>query len=1196
VPAYIIETGRSYRNPIESEDFQRTWDGFDGVPNGYQIEFHGEGPGSLPLGKDNVHYIGDEEDTEVFNGGKDRRPVYRWYRSGRTTNNPDHTYINEPQLQKKDVPGEGSKGKIIKSYNPEPRRNTPSFYMLNGPGTSGSPTPTRFYRHYKRSVNNTKITSNPNEGNGYRNTGTIGFMCTSSSDAAAYNVDNDATPLYHYRASNFDDDFYTIDPASEVNLSGGPIAPRDPEDGDYVYQGIIGYVYTISYGGGRKQVIDIGQIGPTGQCVDKSGWYNYTQTWSRARYNTQRDGSDSRTEGTPGVVGWGHPGNVSVADEEANFEWFYGLNGAVKGAVPRYLGFEDMYDSQFVYYLYDTSYPWNGPIFGIQYRLSDAGCCPNASRNNGDSDCIPNYSYHSHFYEIRQDSWQTTKSIIEIDDLNSVGVNESFWECGTDSTRIFFRYTSTSGAFKRGETINGWIATEVRYFGNEQKCGFIELGEKDAETGAGNKFSYQQSLTAADGATAIVLAGYGIRDKCAFWGVYEFPKKVVYERVDINPEALVAQRTLDEAVMEAVINEEGELADVNILNAGTGYNIENVQISVSSPGVLESFSGGDMASEMMNQVNLQEDALSELDGQGYEAEKFRNRDLQMHNALDKGRNTLSKSSKKTKKRVVYNRGKAEIQKQATVEVTSIDKQGAITGVQITDPGSGYNNDEPPYIAVVIPEKVTRALEGQDTSKMNPLTAGNTNALQNVSQYMGSDDDESDFDIGALMDEGFSQLDAGLSTEIPEGYIKITDINDKAQTTLCQDLSAACLDHEFPQAIAAALPRQEQFVHLRSVSDDLDAYFANEFVSVEEVANKADNEIASRGGLYGFNLGNRCIKIPQPNTYKVSRFFDIPCTYRTTSEPLTTIPGIDEPKTVAYGWLIHKYCASEKENATFNVSMTLEGRTTGSLGQDFMTFLREVMPTATLTPTRKITSNNNDTKTWNCSRGSVKGRCYEDPNNSGVVFVPIGLDENTFDYNQSGYSEFQQLQLWLHDNLTYSPGLSVSWILQSTVVPPSGTPGQPGYNPGSSGTSASYNYTGIAAAPWSGGQPPNECWDTYVRGVAANDGPLDVYCGYDADGDGISGDTYNNVAPLMSICAAVHDVMDVAIAIQPGRITSDNKMIMGPYDGEVRVRNYLTGTTQTYAKAVQYLGNPYFSECDVEYGGSQNIADVIGGGF
>ena len=166
----------------------------------------------------------------------------------------------------------------------------------------------------------------------------------------------------------------------------------------------------------------------------------------------------------------------------------------------------------------------------------------------------------------------------------------------------------------------------------------------------------------------------------------------------------MAQRTLDEAKLEAIINSEGELSGVEIINSGRGHNIENIQISVTSPGVLEEFSGGDMAAEMMNSVSLQEDEFSELEGQGYKMQKLRNKDLQMHNTLDKSRNTISKESKKSKKSVVYNCGKSEIQTQATVTVTGLDKDGGITNVQVTDPGSGYNADHPPYIAVVIPEK------------------------------------------------------------------------------------------------------------------------------------------------------------------------------------------------------------------------------------------------------------------------------------------------------------------------------------------------------------------------------------------------------------------------------------------------------------------------------------------------------------
>ena len=119
MPAYILETSRSYRNPIEAKDFLRTWDGFEGVPDGYQIEFYDEGPGSLPLGKDNVHYIGDEQDVIV---GTERMGIYRFYKGGTDAN---YDYWVENKLTKDDYPGEKNKGKEIKAYHPQPRRNAP---------------------------------------------------------------------------------------------------------------------------------------------------------------------------------------------------------------------------------------------------------------------------------------------------------------------------------------------------------------------------------------------------------------------------------------------------------------------------------------------------------------------------------------------------------------------------------------------------------------------------------------------------------------------------------------------------------------------------------------------------------------------------------------------------------------------------------------------------------------------------------------------------------------------------------------------------------------------------------------------------------------------------------------------------------------------------------------------------------------
>ena len=63
---------------------------------------------------------------------------------------------------------------------------------------------------------------------------TIGYVFTSESDANAYKDPNeDVAAIYHYKYQNPDgvvygediDNFYTIDPSREVNLSGGPIAP-----------------------------------------------------------------------------------------------------------------------------------------------------------------------------------------------------------------------------------------------------------------------------------------------------------------------------------------------------------------------------------------------------------------------------------------------------------------------------------------------------------------------------------------------------------------------------------------------------------------------------------------------------------------------------------------------------------------------------------------------------------------------------------------------------------------------------------------------------------------------------------------------------------------------------------------------------------------------------------------------------------
>ena len=49
-------TGRSYENPVDSEDYNKTWSGAEAdaanVPNGYQITYEDNGPGGYKFGKD----------------------------------------------------------------------------------------------------------------------------------------------------------------------------------------------------------------------------------------------------------------------------------------------------------------------------------------------------------------------------------------------------------------------------------------------------------------------------------------------------------------------------------------------------------------------------------------------------------------------------------------------------------------------------------------------------------------------------------------------------------------------------------------------------------------------------------------------------------------------------------------------------------------------------------------------------------------------------------------------------------------------------------------------------------------------------------------------------------------------------------------------------------------------------------------
>ena len=1303
---YIRETGRGFPNVDSGGEYQKVWQRpeygkykshkhHSGPGTNYTITFNDEGPGTSIFGEDKVYYIGDQEVQCVGECDTERVGIHRFYRPGM-----DHKYSTYQNLRDDDVPDEREKSKVKRGYVKEPRSGAPVFYLARS--EKGSRTQP-LYAHYEADRNDSLLSTSSNVGNGYVQTGLLGYVYTSAANAAADASANEtAVPLYHYfRSTSTEkrDNFYTIDPAAEVNLNGGPIAPKDPHDREYQYQGIIGYVWADDFGSGNvKQIREQGLLGPVGygspvDYATRAGWYNwdydgsgiYTHENYEYQYDAdagpleptpiQRSGRNYRYNGSPAVhkhpdFGWGNPTLCPNLNTDAYFEWLYGKNGAVKAAVPRFLEFHSAFDSQFVYYIYDTSYPWKGPIFSIQYALSDRHCCPNQSVTVDEDDtCVCNESllnksYHSHFYEIREDSWRTTRTRLDITQgSGAVGVADSFKPVDTDTKRIFFRYLSREGTpYQEGDTINGWEISEVAYFGNKLRCGYMEL------TGDGDKFSAgQQFTTPVDpdnetilpSRTAEVLAGYGITDRAGYFGVYEFPKRISYYKVEIDRTALVNKQSLDLAEIECTVDKNGRISDVEIINGGKGYI--NPRIVIEEPAQLTEGGANDHAREQLRQLGEWEGAplrsptnkLDNPDGRKYNfTQKKLQRNIAGQNkkvekAFDKRENVVPysevsdiqidkadrvkgedggvKRSSSTGKKVYVERERVRTMsaehrrkgkfKQAVVEIVSLNKEGGIEEILIKNRGQGYDPDpnRRPKVWVVQVEEEQYKFRGPNTKKMrkkwknvvdpSDKTDITETAIDGIKGETRRRSGAAEGEI-SIMDDGvigsFKSMMQGFTQSYPTGYIRFSGTDEVEKTSLCSNLPPACVGVEIPSIVGKALFKPETVEGLISASGAFKSVMENQYPDMVRAAEQTDQAADNLSSLYGWNGNQQCISLPQPKFYNVTRLADLPCPFTDAED------GRD------YGWVIYKYCGSDSDNAHFNVSLSVEGETKGSQGADFMEFLQK-LPRPNLTPPRPVMNGGDKRKMWKCSRQNIKGRCYWDPSGGNdVVFVPVGLDENTFDWSSSDFDEADQLSLWMGDNFDRTTK-AVGYTIPGTPgTPGSGTEGDPDYEPPTPGTPDEdfdvQTFNIIKTTPLTGGVPTHECWDTYLRHSGNSNGVLDVYSAYYIQGSGSNqtqgktagtgfwGNTrlYNGESCPFSPCTytvysnygstgftgsaiALEYVNDVSIAIDP-RLISQRGMKMGPYTGTLNIKNWATGATIAFGQAVQNMGNPFYNEC------------------
>ena len=1122
MPIFIEETARGYPDPVDSET--------------QDVEFYGSGKGSYIVGKDEVFYIGDPE-TLVLTNTAQRNKIYRMYDGVAR----DHLYTNDEEEKPR-------------SYNREPRNSLEYVFTLMKNNVNGS---IPIYRLYNSTTKDTRL-STTSSASGYSNLGIIGYGFPSLAAANNYRnskIAENAVPLYNYYSADATDSFVTLHPENEVNLqeyNSGPLGPpypgddrQNPDRGDqYTYQGILCWVFERVSGTDLKKVIEVGKPQYSGSAflygwlTDVNGGTALGETptnWKMGRYSPFAQ-------------------LFRINDNRANFTFLYGEFGPVKAALPRFLGYKFLYDSQFFYYLYNTSDPWNGPMFGVRLftdKNSEGNCCitppsgGGGGGGGGGSTCPTTDPWiRRYFYQPRPNTWKTKITRIYTDVTTDSGQDQNILTAGTNDRIVFFRYTAGSFNLVEGDTVNGWRITEHRYMGDELSTGFIRISPvtEGTDGGAFNYGSVYSSSNTQFPASFVALAGWGIPDRAAIFGVYEFRKKVSYYKVELHPDAAIPKRTMDEADITANIDNNGKVASLTIHNGGYGYSL-NARVEILPP------------------PNKNTQAEVEKTRNYYVDSDLATVNMDKFNYTKIGQNgdysTIgSIVTSHLKESVVINETAVKI-KPANCRVKRISEEGVIQEVEILDGGSGYTSQQPPQVIVYDPKVIEKSIKPEGNRKsandslINVLKgSGSTNEVnQLLSQSLQNPK------LTSSITDAFNKFDGGIQGTVYTGYIKgVGDIDSNNTFKFCFGVPGSCAQPLFQTINPLSYYNSDLFKNIMTYDQTGGFRSAYTFLSTtgKDAFSNLQKTADDASGLYGGINKNginspQCITMQQPTLYSVNRFYDIPCPYTT---------GAGDSLRV-FGWMPYQYAASKRESTTFNVYLEIDGDFTGpasSTAQNnaLIAKLKSLQAPRILAPRPAAAG----VKTWHCTRGSYEGRCFRAGDND-ISFYPVGLDENVYDYTH--LSVYDAYNVWIGQ-------------------PPSTLTGSAGTRNG-----IYFYWLGfglLTGTKYSGPNQPSTSWDFYVHNASTNpNGIFSKFTGYDADGNGVGNlSRWDNYIYTMPPCEGITDI-DSMIAIDPTQIAQNNDLIrIGPIKGRVTVKNFSTGSAKVYADAVNNLGNPYFDIC------------------
>ena len=132
-----------------------------------------------------------------------------------------------------------------------------------------------------------------------------------------------------------------------------------------------------------------------------------------------------------------------------------------------------------------------------------------------------------------------------------------------------------------GNTVNGWIVTDVKESNDELNMHLATLKPGTSS----NDFSKDASYVANNGCTVKVVAGWGIKDRAALIGLYEFRRKEIEYGVGIPTEGMPFSPELIRPICYAEVSA-GKVTNIVIEGRGRGLQHQNItepRLCVSPP-------------------------------------------------------------------------------------------------------------------------------------------------------------------------------------------------------------------------------------------------------------------------------------------------------------------------------------------------------------------------------------------------------------------------------------------------------------------------------------------------------------------------------------------------------------------------------------------------------------------------------------